>query len=152
MKERLDRLRNGGLPLQLAVLGLVVVVAFGLVAPVAWGLEGVAGVTAAAVAAALCLAGAGVALLASRLARGPNGALAGRLLGMAARMAIPLGGGFAFQIRGGPLAEAGLLYYLLIFYPITLSLETSLTLSSNNGTPSNDSTRCASSLSQDADS
>ena len=128
MKERLDRLRNAALPLQSAVLALVVVVVFGLVAPVAGSLKGVAGLTAAAVAAALCLAGAGVALLASRLPRGPNGAMVGMLLGMTARMGIPLGVGFLFHIRGGPLAEAGLLYYLLAFYPITLALETWLSL------------------------
>jgi hypothetical protein len=112
----------------LAVLGLVVGVVLALVAPVAGVLDGVSGVAAAAVAAALCLAGAGVALPASRVASGPNGALVGVLLGTAARMAIPLGGGFVLQIRAEPLAEAGLLYYLLAFYPVTLALETWVSL------------------------
>jgi len=128
MKEQLGKLQQGGLLLQSAVLGLVVAVAYGLVAPVAGYLAGGGGLTAAAVAAAFCLGGASVALLMAHLFRGPNGALAGVLLGMAARMVIPLGGGYACHANGGPLAEAGLLYYLLVFYPITLALETWLSL------------------------
>ena len=34
----------------------------------------------------------------------------------------------AIQFRGGPLAEAGFLYYLLVFYPVTLVVETVLSL------------------------
>ncbi|NQT11883.1 MAG: hypothetical protein HQ582_03985 [Planctomycetes bacterium] len=128
MKEQLGRLQRGGLLLQSAFLGLVVALAYGLVAPVAGYLAGGVGLAAAAVAAGLCLAGATVALLSVHLFRGSSGALAGVLLGMAARMVIPLGGGFALHSHGGPLAEAGLLYYLLVFYPITLALETWLSL------------------------
>lgn len=128
MKEQLERLQRGGFLLQWAVLGLAVAVAFALVGPVAWYLAGPLGLTAAAVAAGLCLVGATVALLSVHLFRGPSVAVAGVLLGMAARMVIPLGGGFVLHTHGGPLAEAGLLYYLLVFYPITLALETWLSL------------------------
>lgn len=128
MKEQLERLQRGGLLLQSSVLGLVVAVAYGLVAPVAGYLAGGVALAAAAVAAAFCLGGAAVALLMAHLFRGPNAALAGVVLGMGARMVIPLGGGFACHSHGGPLAEAGLLYYLLVFYPITLALETWLSL------------------------
>ena len=128
MKERFGKLQSGGLLLQSAVLGLVVAVTYGLVGPVAGYLSGGVGLAAAGVAAGLCLAGAAVALLSVHLFRGSSAALAGVLLGMAARMVIPLGGGFVFHAQGGPLAEAGLLYYLLVFYPITLAMETWLSL------------------------
>jgi hypothetical protein len=128
MKEKLSKLQCGGVLLQLGALVLVVAVAVAVVAPVALYLSGGIGLASAAIAASLCLAGAVVALVAARLFHGSSGALAGMLLGMAARMVIPLGGGFACHVQGGPLAEAGLLYYLLVFYPITLALETWLSL------------------------
>jgi len=43
---------------------------------------------------------------------------------MAARMGIPLAFALACHLRGGLLADAGLLYYLLLFYPVTLGVET----------------------------
>jgi hypothetical protein len=66
--------------------------------------------------------------MASHLLRGPKHALAALLAGMAARMGIPLAFGLAIHLQGGPLAEAGLLYYLLVFYPVALAAETALSL------------------------
>ncbi len=45
-------------------------------------------------------------------------------------MGVPLTGGILLQITVEPLAEAGILIYLLVFYPALLSLETWLSLSS----------------------
>jgi hypothetical protein len=72
--------------------------------------------------------GAAIALLLSHQLRGPRYALHGLLAGMAARMGIPLGFALACQLHGGLLADSGLIYYLLVFYPSTLAVETFLSL------------------------
>ena len=46
----------------------------------------------------------------------------------AARMGIPLLPVLLIHLQGGRLAEGGLLYYLLIFYPITLAVEIAISL------------------------
>jgi len=121
-------LRNLSLAARSTILVTVAVTLYALLAPTAFFFGGVAGLWAAAAAAAMCLGGAGIALVISYLLRSPARALCGMLLGTAARMAIPLGFGLAAHLRGGPLAEAGLLYYLLVFYPVTLAVETALSL------------------------
>jgi hypothetical protein len=110
------------------MLALAVLVVFVPVGPVAVCIGGCTALAAAAVAAVFCLAGATIALMAGLLLRGPKHALAALLAGMAARMGIPLAFGLAIHLQGGPLAEAGLLYYLLVFYPVTLTAETALSL------------------------
>lgn len=125
------------------MLVLLVAVLYALVAPVAWYLGGLSGVWAASAAAGLCFAGAVLALLIAHLLRAPKHVLYGMLLGMAARMGIPLGSALAYHLRGGGVAEAGLLYYLLVFYPFTLGVETVLSLpkidhSPRTGEPSQD--------------
>jgi hypothetical protein len=47
---------------------------------------------------------------------------------MALRMAIPLASVMVFHLVGGPLVQAGLLYYFLFFYPLCLAVETALSL------------------------
>jgi hypothetical protein len=54
------------------------------------------------------------------------------LVSMAARMGIPLVPALAIHLAGGPLANAGLLYYLLVFYPITLAVDVALSLPSTS--------------------
>ena len=124
------RLRSRGPLVQSAVLGLAVLAAYAVVAPVAGLLSGADGLAAAAVAAGLCLLGAILALLVCRSFRGPQRAWQGVLAGMLPRMGVPLAFALVLHLRGGPLAEAGLLVYLVVFYPVTLSLETALTLPS----------------------
>jgi len=121
-------LSHRSLPTRGMILGLVVLGAYGLVAPVAGLLSGSAGLWTAAAAAVFCLAGAEVALLVNPLSHRPKRALLGMLLGMAARMGIPLGLGLGCHVQGGVLAQTGLLYYLLVFYPVTLGVETALSL------------------------
>lgn len=128
--NRLMRLGDRSLPAKVALLVLAVAMLYGVVAPVAWLAAGSVAPIAAAVAAGACLAGAMVALMIVHVCRSPQLALYGLLLGMAARMGLPLAAALAFWQRGGALAEAGLLYYLLVFYPITLGLETLLSLPS----------------------
>ena len=128
MATWLADLRDRSIAARGAFLGLVVLGLYGLVAPVACCCGGRAGMLAAAAAAFLCLAGATLALVVSHALREPNRALYGMLFGMAARMGIPLGSGLLCHVQGGALAEAGLLYYLLVFYPVTLGVETALSL------------------------
>ncbi len=105
---------------------------YAVVAPVAFSFSGARGLWAAAAAATFCLAGAGTALATSQFLRKPKYLLHGVLAATAARMGIPLTLGLICHIQGGPLAEAGLLYYLLAFYPVALAVETALSLPGSN--------------------
>lgn len=116
-----------GLALRCGVLAGIALAVYTLVAPVAGLRSGTVGLIASGLAGGLCLAGALLALIAGHAASGQS-PLPGLLIGMAARMGIPLLGGLVIFFCGGPLAEAGILYYLLIFYPVTLVAEISLSL------------------------
>ena len=146
MRNWRTKLQSQGMIVQSAVLGLVVAIVYGAVAPAAGFWRGGAGLMAAAVAAALCFLGGALALVVCHLRREPKHVLQRVLLGMLPRMGIPLGFALFFQLRGGVLAEAGLLYYLVVFYPFTLAVETSLTLAPQEraGEPSNVSRNVAS--------
>jgi hypothetical protein len=128
MNSWLDRLRNRGIVAKTAMLTLAVAVVFAAASPVVFHIGGAMGLAAAGLAAALCLLGAATALVVSHLVREPQHALAGLLMATTARMGAPLLIGLVAHLRGGPLAEAGLLYYLLIFYPVTLTVEISMSL------------------------
>jgi hypothetical protein len=128
MKDLFLRLKNAGFSVQLCALVAVVLCVFGVVGPIAGWLNSGLGVAAAAIAAGLCLAGAGIALAAASALRSPDRVLVGALIGMIARMIIPLGFGMGIHFFYPPLADAGLLVYVLVFYPLTLAVEVSLTL------------------------
>ena len=113
---------------QAGILVLAVGGEFVLVAPIAIWLGGSTALAAAAVAAGLCLAGALAALLVGWLLRDLSNPVHGMLAGMLPRMGIPLGGAMVFHLQGGVLAEAGLLVYLVVFYPVALGVETFLSL------------------------
>ena len=97
------------------------------------GISGKAGLIAAGVAALLCIAGAEAGLVLSHTFTGPKYRLYGILGGMLPRMGIPLAAGLILQITCGVLAEAGLLVYLIVFYPVTLGLGTVLAIPSVDG-------------------
>ena len=91
-------------------------------------LYGRAGVWAALTAAGLCVAGSVlglivVTLLQSSWMRGQQ-AFAGVLAAMLPRMFVPLAGAVALRLNGGPLYEAGALYFVIGFYLLTLAAET----------------------------
>jgi hypothetical protein len=123
-----NNLRSRSIAFQVASLGAIVLAMLGMVGPVAFQLGGFPGILAAALAATLCFLGAAVSLMTSHLLRGPQQAIAALLVGMALRMGIPLLLGLAVHLHGGPLAQVGLLYYVLVFYPVTLAIETLLSL------------------------
>jgi hypothetical protein len=124
----LSTIRNQRLALRALWLTLAVVAEFALIGPVAVCLGGVPALAAAAVAGLLCLVGAMFALVTSYLLRGPQFVLLSMLVGMALRLTIPLAPAIVLHFRGGPLAGAGLLYYLVAFYLVTLTVETVLSL------------------------
>lgn len=128
MATWIANLRGRSLVARGVLLGLVVLGLCAVVAPVAGFRSGWAGLWAAAAAAGFCLAGATLALVVSHLLPEPKHALYAMLLAMAARMGIPLGAAIACQLHGGALVQGGLPYYLVVFYPVTLGVETILSL------------------------
>jgi hypothetical protein len=129
-------LRNRGVAAQAAMLGfgpLLLLVLMG--PPIAyWG--GTFALAAAVLAAILCWTGAAASLVIANRLRRPNQLLAALYLGMILRIGIPLGFGLTVHLLGGPLAQAGTLYYVLIFYPVTLLVETALKLPTDSQTKS----------------
>lgn len=120
--------RNLSLPKRTAVLAIAVVLLYAIVAPVAWLLAGWSGTLAAAAAAGVCLLGAAPALWICCVVRAPKPVVYGWLLGMVFRTGIPLAFALTVRLKGGGLVEAGVLYYLVVFFTVTLGVETVLSL------------------------
>ncbi len=131
-QQRVDswykRLRRRNLATRAAMVGLALMPILVIAAPIAHWLRGWTGVAAALMAAGVCLLGATAALVASHVFRSPQQVLQGVLLGMAARMGLPLALAVIVLLVGGRLADAGFLFYLLVFYPVTLGVETAMSL------------------------
>jgi hypothetical protein len=127
-------MRNRGVAAQAAMLGLGPVLLLVLLGPLIayWG--GTFALAAAVLAAILCWTGAAVSLAIANRLRRPNQLLAALYIGMIPRIGIPLGSGLAIHLIGGPLAQAGTLYYVLIFYPMTLIVETALRIPESSRT------------------
>jgi hypothetical protein len=124
----LAELRQRSLAVRTTLLGMAVsAFAIGLL-PVAASTAGWLGAVALATAAVACLLGASLALLISERWQPPEHVLIALLLGMLARMGFPLGVALSCLGGGRTLADAGLLYYLLVFFPLTLTIETMLSL------------------------
>jgi hypothetical protein len=85
-------------------------------------------ISAAGVACGLCTLGSLSAIWIHHVFRDPKSALIALLVSMAVNMGVPLGLGCAIHLHGGPLSEAGFIYYLLFFYLLTLAMKTILTL------------------------
>jgi hypothetical protein len=124
----LGYLRRRNLMFRGAILGLVVFLALLAIGPIAAYWRGSIALEAAALAALLSLAGAGMALVIADRLRQPHEALLALLTGTMFRMGVPLAFGLVIHLYGGPLANAGLLYYVLMFYPVTLAVGTTLSL------------------------
>ncbi|MDD4270237.1 MAG: hypothetical protein PHO07_01985 [Pirellulales bacterium] len=101
-----------------------------LVLPVAWVISGMEGVAAATAGGLLCFSGGLVAMAWNAAFPGPKLLIVRTLGGMLPRMGIPLLGGVVLQIAVEPLAEAGILLYLVVFYPALLSIEVYLSVMS----------------------
>jgi hypothetical protein len=86
--------------------------------------HGVSGLTALGVAAGVCWVAATAALLVTVWLRAH--VVSGMLLAMPLRMGLPLLVGVALDSRGGPLADAGVFGWIVVFYLVVLAVETPL--------------------------
>jgi len=125
--DSLAALRKRGWLVQSAALGAILLAACLAAAPVVALLHGPVGLAGSGAACGLCFLGAALGLALARCFRDSFPG-AGFTIGMLPRMGIPLGGGIWLHLRGGVLAEGGIMFYLLMFYPVTLALETWLLL------------------------
>jgi hypothetical protein len=123
-----NRLGRMGLCAQAVVVSGVVAVVWLAMAPAAYGISGSMGLIAAATGAGLCWAGAELALAMASFFRESSAAAYGMVIGMLARAFLPLLFGALLHLRVPALAEAGMVYYLLISYMATLATETALML------------------------
>ena len=128
MPKLLLKLREKSLPARIAVLAAVDVLTLAISLLPAWKIGGNLAMLAATIAAAACLVGGILALVISDLFHDPAQAFAGVLLGMFAGMGVPLVVAMACHLGGGELSQGGVMFYLLIFFPITLAVKTILSL------------------------
>ena len=110
------------------ILSLSVVFAFPVVGYFAYLRGGVDGVKSAGVAALVCWVAATAALLVSGSVKQSPSGVAGILLASALRFGLPLAAAILLQSGGGNFAEAGFLSWIVLFYLITLAVETTLSL------------------------
>jgi hypothetical protein len=85
---------------------------------------------ASIVAGGICLFSGCIALGVSESFRRPQQVLALVALGTMTRLGIVLTAGTLIYLRGGPLVSAGVIYYLIAFYQVTLTVEIILILPS----------------------
>jgi hypothetical protein len=93
-------------------------------APVGYAISGRIGLVCVALAAGVCILAALLVLIIQARLPDPKWALAHVLAGFMLRMGIPLALCMMVYLRGGPLAEAGFVFYLLAFYLATLAAGT----------------------------
>lgn len=131
--DLVQRIVKGGFLVHAVLLYVTMMALLVPVAPVAWVISGAEGVAAAVAGAFLCFSGGMLTLVWNLAFPGPKLLVVRVLGGMLPRMGVPLMGGLALQIAVEPLAEGGVLIYLLIFYPALLSVETWLSVASLDG-------------------
>lgn len=89
--------------------------------------HGADGILAALTAGGVCWLGALLALIFTRLLSGSQ-AVQGLMLSMLFRMGLPLAAGALLTLAGGPLAKAGVLGMILLYYLVFLVAETLLSV------------------------
>jgi hypothetical protein len=99
-----------------------------IVAPLAWMFSGSMGVAASTLAAAICLIGGIVGMSVAAWPNASTQVITQSLVPMMIRMGIALGACMAISLRRGPLFQSGFVYYLLLFYLLSLGPETALML------------------------
>ena len=96
------------------------------VALVGFALSEMDGVAAACFAMLACFASGLLAMVCAEVARQFQYPLAGMLLAMGIRTSLPMAVLLAVYVRGGAMVDAGMAYYLLVFYLAVLAIETFL--------------------------
>lgn len=125
-----------GLAWACAVLTGLVLIAWIIDAIVTTHLAGRSAWGVSALAAGICWFGALLSLVLLHVLRMRGSALAGALVGMLIRMTIPLAIGAALVSQGGSLAQAGLFGQLVVFYLVTLAIETVISVVLMKAAPS----------------
>jgi hypothetical protein len=127
--------RAFGLAWACAALTASVAIAWLIDAPVASRIAGHSIWGVSALAAGICWFGAMLSLVLLHVLRLRGSPVAGVLVGMLVRMTIPLSIAFMATTQEGSLAEAGLLGQLVVFYLVTLAIETCLSLALTKSVP-----------------
>ena len=83
---------------------------------------------AGGLAGGVCLLAGWIVLALNHMLHRPQQALALVGLAMLVRMGMPLAMVLTICLCGGPLVNAGILYYVILFYLVTLTVETLLVL------------------------
>jgi len=117
-----------GVAVRQALLVACMAAAYVLVLPWACWQFGLSGVLAATVAGGVCLLASALALWVGHVHRAPNQAFQGVLLALMLRTGIPLGFAVVAHSSAGLLTWSGLVYYLLVFYLVSLAAEVVLSL------------------------
>ena len=107
-------------------LTVAVLIALAAIGSVAQQRQGAVGLQAAGVAAFTCWFSATAALLLAGSLRNTAHSVSGILGGTLLRTMIPLAVAAASQASASPLAHAGLFGYLVLFFLLTLTVETLL--------------------------
>ena len=123
-----NKLARLGLAAQTAVLALAVALLAAPLLALAYAISETRGVIAALVAAVICLVGGEIALVLSNLLARRLEPLQAVLVGMMARMAVPLVLGLIVHFAAPSLTAAGMFFYFLAFYAVVLAVETMLSL------------------------
>jgi len=131
MPAWLENLRRRSLITRELVLVFCVVCFLAIVAPIAYSIGGFLGLVAATSACGVCLLGSGSALVVGHFARTSRHFLYGVLAGMMLRMGVPLLFCVACILGEGQLFIGGGPYYLVVFYPVALTVETMMSLPLN---------------------
>lgn len=118
--------KSMGVGVALLLLSLVLALVFPLFAWYGHATYGAYGLASAGVALGVCWLGAAMALLVVRLSR--SAPAAGLLGSIFFRMGLPLLVGIWLNSQGGPLAQAGVMGMILVYYLIALVVEVVLSL------------------------
>ena len=105
-------------------MGGVMLGAMAIVLPIGWKLShSLPGIKAGTMAAGVCLFGGWAGIVVSSRISSADHLLARFWLGILVRMGVPLAAALVVHFSGGPLADGGFLYYIMAFYPVTLTSE-----------------------------
>ena len=126
-QHRLSEFASRSLVARLVVLSAVMFAAFVLASPVAVLTAGRLGLLSCALAAAVCWAAGKSALVVGYAFQSTPLALYGLLVGMSLRMILPLAAA-VLVVFNRPLLDAGMIYYLIVFYMIMLVVDVVLLL------------------------
>ena len=110
------------------VLALSIVLSFPFVGYFAHVRFGAVGVQTAALAACVCWIAATMALVVTGFVKQSPSGVVGILVASAVRFGLPLVAGVIVQSGGGALAQSGFLCLIVVFYLITLAVETTLSV------------------------